>query len=344
MIQTDIRFKRMLLAGGGVGLVLSGLGWVLDSGRFYGGWLAAVTLLGAWSVGSMTLLLVHPLTGGRWGDVLRPALRTGVCVLPLLPLAVLPLLAGLRRLYPWARPDQHFGNHFYLNQPFFEARGVAYLVLWLGLGWLILRGRDLARIAPAGLIVLALTTTFAAIDSTMSLDPRFVSSIYGMIAAAGAVLLALSAAVLLTANEVAPPVREDFGKLLLALVVLWIYLDFMQLLIVWQSDLAAEVPWYLDRSRGFWGAVRLIIAAGHFVLPFFLLLSPRLQRSCPVVTGVAGLLVAMEVLRAWWTVLPSLGFSIGWIDVACMVGLGGIGIWFALWAAERPLLAEARHV
>ena len=58
---------------------------------------------------------------------------------------------------------------------------------------------------------------------------------------------------LLTAR--APDAREDLGKLLLALVVLWIYLDFMQLLIVWQSDLAAEAPWYLARARGFWGAV-----------------------------------------------------------------------------------------
>ncbi len=113
----------------------------------------------------------------------------------------------------------------------------------------------------------------------MSLDPRFVSSIYGMLAAAGMTLLALAIAVLLTAR--APDAREDLGKLLLALVVLWIYLDFMQLLIVWQSDLAAEAPWYLVRARGFWGAVRLIVAAGHFVLPFFLLLSPRMQRSRP---------------------------------------------------------------
>jgi len=326
------------------GLAIATLGWLLEPAAFYAGWLAAVTLLGAWSLGSMALLLIHALTGGRWGDALRPSLRIGLCSLPLLLLAVVPLLAGLRQLYPWARPDHYAGNHFYLNAAFFETRGVVYLVLWFGLGWLTLRARDLSRIAPVGLIVLALTTTCAAIDSTMSLDPRFVSSIYGMIAGAGMGLLALSAAVLFTVTEVQPAVREDFGKLLLALVVLWIYLDFMQLLIVWQSDLATEAPWYLARSRGFWGATRLVIAAGHFALPFFLLLSPRLQRSQTVVAGVAGLLVAMEVLRAWWTVLPALGLAPGWVDLACVTGLGGVAIWFAFWAAARPLLADARHV
>jgi hypothetical protein len=332
-----------MLAVGVIGLVVAGLGWALDARQFYGGWLAAVTLLGGWSLGSMALLLIHALTGGRWGYALRPALRIGVCSTPLLLPAVLPLLFGLQLLYPWANPGQHLANRFYLNTEFFTARGIAYLLLWFGLGWLTLNARDLPRIAPAGLIVLALTATFAAIDTTMSLDPHFVSSSYGMLTAAGMTLLALSAAVLLTASEAAPDVREDFGKLLLALVVLWIYLDFMQLLIVWQSDLADEAPWYVEHSRGVWGTVRLAIAAFHFVLPFFLLLSPRMQRSRMVVASVATTLIAMEVLRSWWTVLPTLGFDPGWIDVACVIGLGGVAAGFAVWAADRPLVVM-RHV
>jgi hypothetical protein len=334
---------RAVLAVGAIGLAVAGLGWVLDAGQFYGGWLAAVTLLAAWSLGSMALLLIHALTGGHWGYALRPGLRIGVCSMPLLVPAVLPLAFGLPDLYPWARPGQHPGNHFYLNTAFFTGRAIAYLLIWSCLAWLTLYRRDLGRIAPAGLIVLALTATFAAIDTTMSLDPHFVSSAYGMIAAAGMALLALSAAVLLTASGATPNVREDFGKLLLALVILWIYLDFMQLLIVWQSDLGDEAPWYLVRSRGFWGAIRLAIVAGHFVLPFVLLLSPRLQRSPTVVAGVAALLIAMEVLRSWWTILPALGFAPGWIDAGAVIGLGGIAIGFAVWVADRPLLAT-RHV
>ena len=329
---------------GAAGLAIALLGWEIEPAAFYAGWLAAVTLLGSWSLGSMALLLIHALTGGRWGHALRPSLRIGLCSMPLLPPAVLPLLPGLRHLYPWARPEYHAANRFWLNLAFFEIRGVVYLVVWLGLGWLTLRARDLSRIAPVGLVVLALTTTFAAIDTIMSLDPRFVSSVYGMIAGAGMALLALSAAVLLAATEVQPAVTEDFGKLLLALVVLWIYLDFMQLLIVWQSDLAAEAPWYLARSRGFWGVTRLLIAAGHFALPFFLLLSPRLQRSTSVVAGVAGLLIAMEILRAWWTILPALGLTPGWVDLACLTGLGAIAIWFASWTAARPWFGDAQHV
>ena len=175
------RAERYALACGAAGLAVAATGWVFDAPSFYAGWLAALTLLGAWPLGSMAVLLVHALTGGRWGDALRPALRLGVCTLPLLLPAVLPLGAGLAAIYPWARPDaaQHFGNTFYLNVPFFAARGAAYLAIWFVLGWLVLRARDLAGIAPAGLFLLAVTTTFAAIDTTMSLDPHFTSSIYG---------------------------------------------------------------------------------------------------------------------------------------------------------------------
>jgi hypothetical protein len=165
-----------------------------------------------------------------------------------------------------------------------------------------------------------------------------------MVAAAGMGLLALSVAVLLTAGEVAADVRADLGKLLLALVVLWIYLDFIQLLIVWQSNLVTEAPWYVQRARGLWGAVWLLTTIGHFVLPFFLLLSPRMQQSRRVVMFVAGLLVAMEVLRSWWTVLPSMNSGVDWIAIACMVGIGGVALAFARWAGRRAPAMEAAHV
>ena len=337
------RLEVTAAIAGVLGLAAAVLGWFVSPGQFYAGWLAALVLVAGWPLGSMALLMTHALTGGRWGDVLRPALRTGVRALPLLLPACLPLAFGLPALYVWARSGVHVGNGFYLNVGFFTGRVVLYLLVWFTLGWLCLRRSNLGRIAPAGLFVLALTTSFAAIDSTMSLDPHFTSSIYGMITGAGMGLLALSAAVLLSIATVPPETRRDLGKLLLALAILWIYLDFMQLLIVWQSDLSSESPWYLARSRGLWGAVRICVALGHFVLPFFLLVSPRAQQSPRVIAGVAGLLVLMEVVRSWWIVLPSLHLGPGWIDLACMAALGGLALATGLFASRGGTRAQA-HV
>lgn len=331
------RGDRIAVLVGTIGIAVAMIGWWLQPARFFGGWLAAVTLFVAWPLGSIALLLTHALTGGRWGEVLRPALRMGVCALPLLLPVLLPLAAGLAPLYAWARPDaaMHLGNTFYLNVPFFAGRMVVYLVAWFALGWLALDGRYAAGLAAAGLFVLAVTTTFAAIDATMSLDPHFTSSIHGMIAAAQMGLLALSVAVLQTAAQAREDARADLGKLLLALVILATYLDFMRLLIVWQSDLSQEAPWYLERFRGAWGTLSAALVPGQFALPFFLLLSARMQQSRRVIMGVSMLLILTEILRSWWTVLPSLGRGIGWIDIACMVGLLGLAAGLTPWASRR---------
>ena len=269
------------------------------------------------------LLMIHALTGGRWGDAIGPALRLGVGTLPLLLPALVPLLLLLPRLYPWAQPNVVLDNAFYLNLPFAAGRLVIYLVSWFGLAWRVLHGRNVATVAPAGLILLAVTFTFATIDLTMSLDPKFNSSIYGMLALAGAGLLALSVAILARTGIAETTGRRDLGRLLLGTVVLWTYLDFMQLLIIWQSDLASDAPWYIGRSSGFWGAVALAVAAGHFLLPFGLLLFRPLQGSRAVLAGVTTLLLAMEGVRAWWPGLPTWRSGISWADAACMLAFVG---------------------
>ncbi len=336
------RAERIAWAAGGVGCVVAAIGWAMAPRDFAYGWLAALATWIGWPLGSIALLLTHALTGGRWGDALRPALLAGIVSLVLLIPALIPYAITADLLYPWMHPGGALANRFYLNVPFLVGRSAAYLIVWLGLGALVLRGASLARIAPPGLILLAFTVTFAAIDATMSLDPTFESSIYGMLAAAAVGLLALAIAVLAAVAAAPEDALADFGKLLLALVVLWAYLDFMQLLIVWQSNLSADAPWYARRMHGGWGWVLAALAIGHFLLPFALLIIPRLQRNRRALAGVAILLIAMAVLRSWWLVLPEGGRSVGWIDLACLCAFGGLAAGITLRAPLRR--RGARHV
>jgi hypothetical protein len=245
----------------------------------------------------------------------------------LLP-AIVPLLFLLRALYPWSRPDAHLANGFYLNLPFAALRWVFYLIVWLGLGAIVVirRERTLRVIAPPGLILLGLTFNFAAIDAVMSLDPHFNSSVFGMMRAAEGTLLALSLTIL--ATVLSAPVgrhdRDDLAKLLQGLLILWAYLDFMQLLIVWQSDLPHEAKWYAPRLSGFWGGAAAIVALVHFLLPFFALVVPGLRRSVRGIVGVTLLLILMNVLRGWWLVLPEAQRGINWIDIAAVLAFGGL--------------------
>jgi hypothetical protein len=137
---------------------------------------------------------------------------------------------------------------------------------------------------------------------------------------------------------------DDVGRLLQGLLVLFVYLDFMQFLIIWQSNLPREAAWYVARSASVWGVVAALVALTHFLLPFFALMSPRLRRSRAGLGGIAGLLVAMEVLRAWWLVLPAGGRFIGWIDIASMLAMGGLATGYALTGPGRFILRRRlRH-
>ena len=355
--MTRHQAERAAWMAGATGLLGAAIGWLLAPAAFPHAWLAALTAWLGWPLGCMGLMLIHALTGGRWGYAIRPQLVAGTRTVVLLLAAVIPLLIVLRTLYPWARPDAaaHLGNRFYLNLPFFLGRGAVYLIAWLGLAGLILRalGQDipearLARIAPAGLILLAITVTFAAIDTTMSLDPRFASSAYGLIAIAEMGLLALSVSIFAAVIGEPPDdtTLRNLGRLLLALLILWAYLDFMQVLIVWQSDLPNEASWYVIRSRGGWGIAGALVAGCHFVLPFFALLSPRLQGSRRGIACVTALLILSEVVRCWWLVVPASGRDFGLVDVLAMLGLIGIAAALALRAPLLPGFPEVvrRHV
>jgi hypothetical protein len=308
-------------------------------------WLAAYTTWAGWPLGCIGLLLIHALTGGDWGYATRLPLLAGMSTIVLLPLGLIPLIFVARDLYPWLRPDiaAHLNNTFYLNLPAFSGRLIGYFIIWFVLALAILislrRGgpsTKLAWVAPIGLILLAVTITYAAIDSTMSLEPHFVSSDYGLVAIVGMGLFALSISAFAAAIAQPPASKtlRNIGRLLLALAIFWAYLDFVQLLIVWQSDLPNEAPWYILRSTGGWGFVAAGIAGGHFFLPFFILLSPKIQQTRLGIACASAMLILSGIVRGWWIVIPESGRGIGASEVLAMIGVAGIAAALAFRAAR----------
>ena len=189
-----------------------------------------------------------------------------------------------------------------------------YSTWWSGSGWARLiearlrRDESFTPIAPPGLILLGLTVNFAAIDAIMSLDPHFNSSAFGMINAAESGLFALSVTILATLLSRAGcsgSERDDLGRLLQSLLILWAYLDFMQLLIVWQSDLPKEAAWYLARSTGLWGVAGRTDRDGAFPAAVPGSADPALRRSRRGLIATTALLIVMAVVRGWWLVLPA---------------------------------------
>ncbi len=340
--MTRAQLERALWVLGGLGIVGSAIGWAVSPADFGPAWLAALLLWFAWPVGSLAWLMVHRITGGRWGVLIRPQLAVGIATAPLLLLAVIPLLFSVHSIYGWAQPQiaHTLGNTRYLNPPFFWGRVAGMVVLWvlLSLLALVLPARQLA---PPTLILLLLSVTVVAVDTTLSLEPRFNSTAFGMVIAAQWALFALSIATLMTALTALGDGAslETLGKLLLTALLLWGYLVFVQFLIVWNSDLAVDSAWYVNRAMHGWGAVAYLVFALGFAIPLCVLAWPRFQRSRRAMIAVSALLIAAEVPLAWWLVLPSAGRGFGWIDVAAMLAALALGAALML---RLPILL-ARH-
>jgi hypothetical protein len=222
-------------------------------------------------------------------------------------------------IYPWA-VEQGGPAAWWLHGPFFVARTAVYFAVWLSLAYLWLaRGRLGERNAAVGLVLLAASVNFAAIDWTMSLDPGFASSVYGYVAIA-ATLLEAAALLLLTLarRSTAAPTLASFA---LALTLIWAYLAFVQYLIVWESDLPREAAWYLRREAGIWAPLFLAAGALHLV-PFVMLLWRRV-RAGGGLAAAAALLVLGRLLDCWWTVVPGVaGARLSWQAPVAAVALG----------------------
>jgi hypothetical protein len=134
------------------------------------------------------------------------------------------------------------------------------------------------------------------------------------------------------------------GKLLLVFVVFWAYIAFCQYFLIWIADIPEEVRWFYVRSRGAWGAAGILLIAGHFVIPFMLLLSRRFKRSSRALASLGVLLLVMHYLDLYWVIMPALHPERphpSVYDVAAFIGIGGFCIAAASWWIHGRSLVPA---
>ena len=370
-LRDDLKLWRTRsFAVGIAGALLCLVGLFVSPFQFYRSYLWAYLYIVGLSVGSLAWLMLQYITGGNWGMVIRRPCEAAARTLPLVALMFLPILIGIPNLYDWshaakvaADPDlQH--KHLYLNVPFFLGRAALYLGGWTLIGWLFSKwGKQedteghnavhgkFAKLAPPGLIFWALSVTFMSIDWVMSVNPKWFSTMFGLLfmASHGLTSMAFLIALMVFLSKRKPMSDvltarhlHDLGKFLLALVMVWAYFSFSQFLIIWAGNLPEEIPWYMTRLNGGWEYVALLLVFGHFALPFALLLSRDLKRNFKLLAGIAVFILCMRLVDLYWLVAPDFrkaSFGLSWMDFAAPMGLIGLWLAFFLWQLEkRPLM------
>lgn len=331
-------------------------------------WIAAYGFGLGTALGALVLVMVLHATGARWPLVLMPRIMAVASALPIFALLFLPVALGVRHVYPWASDaalpsdvdvpsPEVLAHQRAWNEPtFFLARSLVYLATWSFLALLLRRAHEAHRRAPsartvrrqrrisgAGLPIVALTLTFAAFDWFMSLQPGWVSDIYGVYFFCGGLMSAVSLVAILAwawraraggARELAPgelagaPLGPSHvhavGRLMLMSIVLWAYAGFFQLMLMWIADLPREVTFYVARSRESFVPFDALLLFGHFVAPFLALLSRPLKRNPTALALVGAWLVLMNAADVAWLVLPARTEGVRLLDVAAFLAVGGV--------------------
>lgn len=364
------QLRRHVALVGGIALLVCLIGGVADPERFFRSYLFAYVFWAGIAIGSLAIIMLHHLSGGGWGMMIRRLLEAATRTLPVVAVLFLPLMLGMKPLYEWARPEVVETDKIlqlkapYLNVPFFLLRTLFYFSCWIGLAHLLNRwsrqqdetgdpalAGKMESMSGPGLVLFGATVTFASFDWVMSLEPHWFSTVFGLSFMVGQVLTAFPFAIAMTAylssrkpmsDAVTAGHFHDLGKLTLAFVMLWAYLSFSQFLIIWSGNLPEETPYYIKRLTGGWQYFQLALILFHFALPFFLLLSRSRKRSGARLVKVAGLILVMRFVDLYLQIIPAghhaeLHFS--WMDLAAPIGIGGLWLSAFLRQLEsRPVL------
>ncbi len=330
------------LAGGvvqlGVGILLLALlcaaGLAGLGPDFAASWLVAWWFWAGLVLGAQATLWMQRLSGGLWivplADTLN-GLRAGT---PALAILVLPLLACLPVLYPWARTDWVDDAHVKVfRDVWFQPLGYGLRVMVYVLLWTLLAGLDgwggmAARrqgYAAAGLLLYAVSISLAAVDLLMSLTPAWYSTAFGLALLMAQLQLAMAAATYRGAHRALAPARNDLGNLLLMYVLTWAYIAFTQFQIIWAENMVAEISWYVPRVLGPWRYLGLALAVFGFALPLALLLFRSFKRNAACLRALALLLLVVGAAQAVWWVFPSvagIGVHAVWMTIVAWAGMG----------------------
>jgi hypothetical protein len=350
---------RIALIVGGVGLAFSAAGFFLDAKQFYHSYLTAFVFWVTVGLGGLFFTMLHHLTGATWSVVLRRFSESLMVGLPLMVILFLPLIAGLHDLYHWTHEEAVAADHIlqqkepWLNVPFFLVRILVYFGVWFLLAGMLQKyslrqdeGSDpgltdkMRRLSAPGMILFALTLTYAAFDWLMSLNPHWYSTIFGVYIFSGSLLAGLAFILLSALNLRSKGILRDvitiehyhdLGKLLFAFTVFWAYIAFSQYMLIWYGNIPEETEFFLDRWTGSWKYVSLVIVFGHFALPFLILATRAAKRNLTLLRVMGFWYLIIHWVDIYWIVMPSLhaeGFSASWMDLTTMAGIGGLFVWY----------------
>ncbi|MGQ9654358.1 MAG: hypothetical protein ACUVXD_09865, partial [Thermodesulfobacteriota bacterium] len=287
---------------------------------------------------------------------------------------LLLLYLGHQELYPWAREPVH-GKELWLSAGFLFARDALVLgcmaAVALAMVYHSVKGdmetmadpgvdlqrrfRPQALLSPVLGVLYGVGMSLLAWDLIMSLDPHWVSTLFGAYYFMGSLYAATALVASLGAilhgrgefrGHVGSSQFHDVGKLLLAFCLVTGDFFYSQFLVIWYGNIPEETKYVILRVRATpWATLAWTVLVVSFALPFLALLSRRLKLRPGALGALGGIVLVGMWLERILLVAPSVwsgpSLPLGWVEAGVtlgFVGLVGLPVrWFLSWAPWLPV-------
>lgn len=318
-------------------IITIALGYFGEWSDFYKSWLFGFMVAAGTSLGALIFVMLQFIVKAGWSVLVRRLAEAMAFNLKwiwilFIPIVFIVLSGHGTLLYEWCDLEKMATDHVlhkkqsYLSANFWVIRSFCYLLIWGTIAnWYFKNStaQDITgdfnltsrmeKYAPVGIVIYALTQSFAAIDWAMSLQPKWFSTMFGVYWFAACFtgflsMIILWLFVLKKAGKISCVTKEhfhDLGKMLFAFgAVFWAYIGFSQYLLIWYANIPIETEWFIVRQMQPWLWVTLVLLFGHFIFPFLALVSRWPKRWILPLVPVAGWMFIMFSLDAYWLIFP----------------------------------------
>ena len=365
--QTKISWLFYALVAVGVATFIFGL---LSSHpeRAWQTYLINFLLWSAIAQGAVLFSAVMHMTKARWSGPMAGLSESFAAFFPISYILFLILFLGRAHIFPWLHEDLH-GKEVWLNIPFLFTRDcIGLLILYiLGFGYLFNalqlkldpnqpRSKLRQSIVDAwkrnhsdpekiqwrmtvwgGLYILAFAMVLCLIgfDLVMSMDPHWISTLFGAYHFVKSFFIGLGALIILAsiirirqgeASGIKSNHLHDVGKLFFGFCLLWADFFYVQLMVIYYGNIPEETHYVIVRTMlAPWNKLAWIVFIVCFVGPFFILLNQRIKTRPVLMTLICSVVIIGIWLEHLLLLGPALSHDTQSIPLSVSDGLISLG-------------------
>lgn len=333
------------------------------------------------ALGGIWFTALHHLSGAAWSTTVRRISENFFWSLPVLfVLLLITLFAGMGDVFHhWVHADPEDallkGKSAWLNPTFFSVRNIAVFIVWFAFGLLfwkasVTQDSDgafshtslMTKLSAAFMIVFGLTVSSTGWDLSMSMEPHWFSTMWGVYIFAGAGLSSFAAMILWIwylkrSGYVSESINidhiHDVAKWMWGFTGGWAYIGVAsQFMLIWYAHIPEETIFFHTRlyhddgTYNAWALVSLILVLVRWTIPFFTLIRRDAKRNLNWLAANAVLILFGQVLDMYWVMYPTLDHGefhmLSWYEIGPLALLAGSFMITTAWGLSRAKLVPQK--